>query len=169
MFALSSRSLRCTTPSPLRDCSSWRLLRLFGSWRRWLLKRPTRTTCRCWVLVCVKGCMWRTVCVCVRVCVRVCVCVCARAHCSLVSVPLFLPPFPPPPIPQVRIDHLGHSLHFGTDLSLNLKEEVPEGPHVQSMPAETLRVQLSLLSQALQQAAHLISAEETSVRLHLSY
>ena len=37
------------------------------------------------------------------------------------------------------------------------------------MPAETLRVQLSLLSQALQQAAHLISAEETSVRLHLLY
>ena len=96
----------------------------------------------------------------------VCVCVCAPILFTVVNVPLPSPPLPPP---QVRIDHLGQSLHFGTDLSLNLKEEVPEGPHVQSMPAETLRVQLSLLSQALQQAAHLISAEETSVRLHLSY
>lgn len=83
-------------------------------------------------------------------------CVCTVCMCASV------PPHPHPS--QVRVDHLGHSLHFGTDLSLNLKEEVPEGPHVQSMPAETLRVQLSLLSQALQQAAHLISAEETSVR-----
>jgi len=50
-----------------------------------------------------------------------------------------------------------------------LKEEVPEGPHVQSMPAETLRVQLSLLSQALQQAEQIISKEETTVRQHLVY
>ena len=74
-----------------------------------------------------------------------------------------------PPSPQVRIDHLDQSLHFGTDLSLNLKEEVPEGPHVQSMPAETLRVQLSLLSQALQQAEQIISKEEATVRQHLVY
>ena len=75
----------------------------------------------------------------------------------------------PPSPPQVRIDHLDQSLHFGTDLSLNLKEEVPEGPHVQSMPAETLRVQLSLLSQALQQAEQIISKEEATVRQHLVY
>ena len=66
---------------------------------------------------------------------------------------------------QVRIDHITHSLHFGTDLNLNLKEETPGGPFVQAMPTERIRDQLCAFSQALQQAASLIFSEETQARL----
>jgi translation initiation factor 3 subunit A len=66
---------------------------------------------------------------------------------------------------QVRVDHLSHCLHFGVDLSMNIKEDVPEGPWVQSMPAETVHMQLCMFSQALQQAASLLFAEEASAKL----
>ena len=46
---------------------------------------------------------------------------------------------------------------------MNIKEDVPEGPWVQSMPAETVHMQLCMFSQALQQAASLLFAEEASV------
>lgn len=43
---------------------------------------------------------------------------------------------------QVRIDHRRNSLHFGTELCVSQTEEVVEGPHLQSMPSEQVRLQL---------------------------
>lgn len=43
---------------------------------------------------------------------------------------------------QVRIDHRRNSLHFGTELCVSQTEEVIEGPHLQSMPSEQVRLQL---------------------------
>lgn len=43
---------------------------------------------------------------------------------------------------QVRIDHRKNNLHFGTDLCVSQAEEVVEGPHLQSMPSEQVRLQL---------------------------
>merc|ERR1740128_1380448 len=43
---------------------------------------------------------------------------------------------------QVRIDHRTRSVRFGTDLSEAQRTDLPEGPHVQSMPSEQIRTQL---------------------------
>jgi translation initiation factor 3 subunit A len=43
---------------------------------------------------------------------------------------------------QVRIDHRRNCLHFGTELCASQSEEVIEGPHLQSMPSEQVRLQL---------------------------
>lgn len=43
---------------------------------------------------------------------------------------------------QVRIDHRRGCLHFGTELCASQSEEVIEGPHLQSMPSEQVRLQL---------------------------
>ncbi|XP_074614008.1 eukaryotic translation initiation factor 3 subunit A-like [Acropora palmata] len=53
---------------------------------------------------------------------------------------------------QVRIDHKTKAISFGLDLHVAHKEEVPEGPYLQSMPSERLRNQLTLMSSALHQA-----------------
>ena len=36
----------------------------------------------------------------------------------------------------MRIDHRTGSVHFGTDLSEAQRTDLPEGPHIQSMPSE---------------------------------
>jgi len=43
---------------------------------------------------------------------------------------------------QVRIDHRTRSVRFGTDLAESQRTDLPEGPHVQSMPSEQIRTQL---------------------------
>lgn len=43
---------------------------------------------------------------------------------------------------QVRIDHRGRSLHFGTEICVSQSEEIIEGPHLQTMPSEQVRLQL---------------------------
>merc|ERR1719370_921663 len=43
---------------------------------------------------------------------------------------------------QVRIDHRTRSVRFGTDLTESQRQDLPEGPHVQSMPSEQIRTQL---------------------------
>lgn len=53
---------------------------------------------------------------------------------------------------QVRIDHRNHSLSFGTDLGVSQKEDVPEGPYIQRMPSEQIRVQLTQLAETLHKA-----------------
>merc|ERR1711970_1627489 len=43
---------------------------------------------------------------------------------------------------QVRIDHRTGTVRFGTDLAESQRTDLPEGPHVQSMPSEQIRTQL---------------------------
>lgn len=70
---------------------------------------------------------------------------------------------------QVRINHQTKSLHFGNDLYVAQKEDLPEGPHIQSMPSEQIRNQLITMSGALQQAQELIyGGENKKVRDKLS-
>ena len=64
---------------------------------------------------------------------------------------------------QVRIDHKTHSLSFGTDLGVSQKEDIPEGPYIQSMPSETIRNQVINIAQALNQAMAIIGPKESSV------
>ena len=61
---------------------------------------------------------------------------------------------------QVRINHQTNSLHFGNDLYVSQKDDMPEGPSIQSMPSEQIRNQLINMSRALQQANLIISKEE---------
>ena len=65
---------------------------------------------------------------------------------------------------QVRIDHRTRSLSFGTDLGVAQKEDVAEGPCLQSMPSEQIRNQLIHFSQALHQAVDLIQPKQIKVR-----
>lgn len=64
---------------------------------------------------------------------------------------------------QVRIDHREHSLSFGTDLGVSQKEEVPEGPYIQRMPSEVIRMQLTHLASALQQAVKTLQPRDANV------
>ncbi|CAG2202678.1 EIF3A [Mytilus edulis] len=61
---------------------------------------------------------------------------------------------------QVRIDHRSKSLSFGTDLMVAQKEDVPEGPYIQSMPSEQIRNQLTSMSRCLHKAMTLIQPED---------
>lgn len=65
---------------------------------------------------------------------------------------------------QVRINHQTKSLHFGNDLYVAQKDDLPEGPSIQSMPSEQIRNQLINMSQALQQANQLIYFNDNKKR-----
>lgn len=60
---------------------------------------------------------------------------------------------------QVRIDHRKNSLNFGTELCVSQTEEVIEGPHLQSMPSEQVRLQLVNTYSTLLKARSLIEPE----------
>lgn len=64
---------------------------------------------------------------------------------------------------QIRIDHRTSSLSFGTDLGLAQKEDVPEGPYLQSMPSEKIRNQLINMAQALHSAVNIVQPESRKV------
>ncbi|CAG5135673.1 unnamed protein product [Candidula unifasciata] len=63
---------------------------------------------------------------------------------------------------QVRIDHRTLSLSFGTDLGVSQKEDIPEGPYIQSMPSEQIRNQVINIAQALNQAVEIIGPKEST-------
>lgn len=60
---------------------------------------------------------------------------------------------------QVRIDHRKNCLHFGTELCVSQAEEVVEGPHLQSMPSEQVRLQLVNTYSTLLKARAMIEPE----------
>lgn len=64
----------------------------------------------------------------------------------------------------MRIDHRSKCLSFGTDLCVSQKEDVPEGPYLQSMPSEQIRNQLTYMAQALHKAAKIIKPTDTSLK-----
>lgn len=63
----------------------------------------------------------------------------------------------------MRIDHRSKSLSFGTDLMVAQKEDVPEGPYIQSMPSEQIRNQLTSMSRVLHKAIKLVQPEDRQV------
>lgn len=65
----------------------------------------------------------------------------------------------------MRIDHRSKSLSFGTDLMVAQKEDVPEGPYIQSMPSEGIRNQLISMARALHQAIERIEPKDRKVRI----
>jgi len=64
---------------------------------------------------------------------------------------------------QVRIDHRTRSLTFGTDLGVSQKEDIPEGPYIQSMPSEQIRNQVINMAQALNQAMEIIGPKPSTI------
>lgn len=60
---------------------------------------------------------------------------------------------------------LKRSLHFGNDLYVSQRDELQEGPSIQSMPSEQIRTQLVNMGQALQQAQQLICGQENKSKL----
>ena len=65
---------------------------------------------------------------------------------------------------QVRIDHRNKCLTFGTDLLVAQKEDVPEGPYIQSMPSEQIRNQLTNIAETLHKAINVITPKQNQVR-----
>lgn len=65
---------------------------------------------------------------------------------------------------QVRIDHRRNCLHFGTELCVSQSEEVIEGPHLQSMPSEQVRLQLVNTYSTLLRARTMIEPESQENR-----
>lgn len=57
---------------------------------------------------------------------------------------------------QIRVDHRSECVHFGADLSESQREDLPEGPMLQSLPSETIRCQLVQMGSALQSCLALI-------------
>ena len=64
---------------------------------------------------------------------------------------------------QLRIDHKTRSLSFGTDLGVSQKEDIPEGPYLQSMPSEQIRNQLTHMASALNKAMKIITPIDLEV------
>ncbi|XP_037777496.1 eukaryotic translation initiation factor 3 subunit A-like [Penaeus monodon] len=60
---------------------------------------------------------------------------------------------------QIRVDHRSECVHFGADLSESQREDLPEGPMLQSLPSETIRCQLVEMSSSLQSCVALIVPE----------
>lgn len=58
--------------------------------------------------------------------------------------------------PKVRIDHTSRTLSFGSDLNYATREDAPIGPHLQSMPSEQIRNQLTAMSSVLAKALEVI-------------
>jgi len=50
---------------------------------------------------------------------------------------------------QIRVDHRSECIYFGTDLSESQREDLPEGPTLQALPSENIRMQLVRMSSAL--------------------
>lgn len=65
---------------------------------------------------------------------------------------------------QVRIDHRRNSLHFGTELCASQSEEIIEGPHLQSMPSEQVRLQLVNTYSTLLRARAMIQPDVIAAR-----
>lgn len=65
---------------------------------------------------------------------------------------------------QVRIDHRRNCLHFGTELCVSQSEDVAEGPHLQSMPSEQVRLQLVNTYSTLLKARTMIEPESLENR-----
>lgn len=63
---------------------------------------------------------------------------------------------------QVNINHQSKSISFGSALVVALKEEVADGPYIQSMPSEILRSQLSSLSEGVRCAMLILSPEDSN-------
>merc|ERR1712128_248997 len=64
---------------------------------------------------------------------------------------------------QVRIDHRTGSVHFGTDLSEAQRTDLPEGPHIQSMPSEQVRTQLMSMMSVLDKTLATIHPDRNKV------
>merc|ERR1712212_954796 len=64
---------------------------------------------------------------------------------------------------QVRIDHRTGSVHFGTDLSEAQRTDLPEGPHIQSMPSEQVRTQLMSMMSVLDKSLATIHPDRNKV------
>ena len=63
----------------------------------------------------------------------------------------------------MRIDHRTGTVRFGTDLAEAQRKDLPEGPHVQSMPSEAIRTQLMRMMGSLDGAIHIIYPDRNQV------
>jgi translation initiation factor 3 subunit A len=61
---------------------------------------------------------------------------------------------------QVHISHQTKSLQFGNEVFIAQREDIPEGPSIQSMPSEQIRNQLITMSQSLIQSVEVINHDE---------
>lgn len=66
-------------------------------------------------------------------------------------------------LPQIRVDHRSECIHFGADLSESQREDLPEGPMLQSLPSETIRCQLVQMGSALQSCLNIIVPDNRKV------
>lgn len=64
---------------------------------------------------------------------------------------------------QVRIDHRKQILTFGTYLAGAQREDIPEGPYIQSMPSEDIRNQLTRMAIAMDKAIDIIKPQDHKV------
>lgn len=64
---------------------------------------------------------------------------------------------------QIRVDHRSECIHFGADLSESQREDLPEGPMLQSLPSETIRCQLVQMGSAIQSCLDLIVPDNRKV------
>lgn len=65
---------------------------------------------------------------------------------------------------QVRINQQTKSLQFGNDLYVAQREDIVEGPNIQSMPSEQIRTQLIQMSNALHKAVLIINQDEINAK-----
>ncbi|ODN03159.1 Eukaryotic translation initiation factor 3 subunit A, partial [Orchesella cincta] len=63
---------------------------------------------------------------------------------------------------QITVDHRSNCVKFGSSLAEASREDLPEGPHLQIMPSETVRLQLVNVMDCLQDTVDMISPVQVS-------
>ncbi|ODM87097.1 Eukaryotic translation initiation factor 3 subunit A, partial [Orchesella cincta] len=63
---------------------------------------------------------------------------------------------------QITVDHRSNCIKFGASLAEASREDLPEGPHLQIMPSETVRLQLVNIMDCLQDTVEMISPVQVS-------
>ncbi|ODM87118.1 Eukaryotic translation initiation factor 3 subunit A, partial [Orchesella cincta] len=63
---------------------------------------------------------------------------------------------------QITVDHRSNCIKFGASLAEASREDLPEGPHLQIMPSETIRLQLVNIMDCLQDTVEMISPVQVS-------
>lgn len=64
---------------------------------------------------------------------------------------------------QIMIDHTSNCVRFGDSLAEASREDLPEGPQLQEMPSETVRLQLVNIFNFLEETVEMIDPAEIQV------
>lgn len=68
---------------------------------------------------------------------------------------------------QINIDHRSNCIKFGSSLAEASREDLPEGPHLQAMPSEAVRLQLVNVVNCVEETIEMINPPHIQVYIYI--